>query len=117
MLDFVLMTSNAMAQEGAKAAAKQPSLFDSLLLPMGGFMMIMYFLILRPQSKKAKEHTNMLKELKSGDEVITSGGIVGRIKSIADSFVTIDVSSQTSLKILKTHVTGLTKKEPAKAAK
>ncbi len=116
MLDLFFLTTSAVAQEAAKTAAKQPSLFDSMLLPMGGFMLIMYFLILRPQAKKAKEHSNMLKDLKSGDEVITSGGIVGRVKSIADSFVTIDVSGQTSLKILKTHITGLTKKEPVKAA-
>jgi preprotein translocase subunit YajC len=57
-----------------------------------------------------------LANLKAGDEVVTSGGIIGRVKSVADNFVTIDAGS-TSLKIMKSHVSGLTKPKEAPAQK
>lgn len=97
------------------AAPKGPSIFETLALPMA-FLAIMYFLIIRPQQKRAREHTDMLGGLKVGDEVITSGGIVGRVRSIADSFVTIESLSST-LKVMKSNVIGLTRpgdKAPAK---
>lgn len=103
----------ALAQ-GA-AAPKGPSIFETLALPMA-FLAIMYFLIIRPQQKRAREHSTMLTGLKVGDEVVTSGGIVGRIRSIADSFVTIE-SLSSSLKVMKSNVVGLTKPGDKPAAK
>lgn len=97
------------------AAPKGPSIFETLALPMA-FLAIMYFLIIRPQQKRAREHTTMLSGLKVGDEVITSGGIVGKVRSIADSFVTIE-SLSSSIKVMKANVIGLTRpgdKTPAK---
>ncbi len=89
------------------AAPKGPSIFETLALP-AAFLAIMYFMILRPQQKRAREHNQMLTGLKVGDEVITSGGIVGRVRSVADSFVTIESLSST-LKVMKANVIALTK--------
>ena len=91
----------------------QPSTLEMLALP-AIFIAIMYFLIILPQQKKQKEHQRLLDGLKAGDEVITSGGLIGRIKSIADFFVTIDVGSNVSIKVAKSHVSSLTEKLQAK---
>lgn len=91
------------AGETAPAVVSQPSLLESLV-PFLLIAVFMYFLMIRPQVKKAKEHQALLKNLKIGDEVITTGGIIGRIRSVADGFVTLDLGS-TTIKVLKEHVT------------
>ena len=93
----------------AAAGQGQPSTLEMLALP-AIFIGIMYFLIILPQQKKQKEHRRLLESLKAGDEVITSGGLIGRIKSVADFFVTIDVGSNVALKVAKSHVSSLTEK-------
>jgi preprotein translocase subunit YajC len=93
--------------QAAVDPAKQPSMLEMLILPLG-FLVIMYFFIIRPQAKKAKDHASLLTNLKVGDEVVTSGGIIGRVKSIAEAYVTIDVGGA-SLKVVKQHVSGLSK--------
>lgn len=103
----------ALAQENATKGA-QPSVFETLVIPLAFFFLIMYFLLIRPQSKKAKEHANMMNNLKSGDEVVTTGGLIGRIKSISDTFVTIDVTANTAVKVLKSHISATTKPKEAK---
>ena len=69
------------------------------------------------KQKKNKDQQSLLTNLKSGDEVVTSGGIIGRVKSIAEGFVTLEVGANMSLKILKAHIAGLTTKPDAEAAK
>ncbi len=107
----------AYAQDAAQP--KGPSVIEMLVMPVG-FLLIMYFFIIRPQQKKAREHANLLGGLKAGDEVVTTGGLIGKVRSVADQFVTIDVAPNTSVKVLKGNVTGLTKSlvaNPAPAAK
>ena len=96
----------ALAQGGA-AAAKGPSLMESLL-PIVFIMGVFYFFMIRPQQKKAKEHQSLVSNLKAGDEVVTSGGIIGKIRSVAETFVTVEVSSSTSIKVLKGNISMLT---------
>lgn len=85
------------------AVAKQPSMLESMI-PFGFILIIMYFLIIRPQAKKAKEHTSLLDSLKPGEEIVTSGGIIGKVKSVSPDFITIDVGS-TTLKVVKDSIT------------
>lgn len=99
-----LVNSTALAQ-GATPAG--PSTLEVLIMPMG-FLIIMYFLMIKPQQKKAKEQMELIKSLKVGDEVVTSGGIIGKIKAVADVFVTLD-SSNSSIKVLKTHISSMAK--------
>ena len=91
------------------ATNTQPSLIESLV-PFFLIFVGMYFILLRPQAKKAKEHQNLLNSLKPGDEIITSGGIIGRIKNISDGFVSVDLGS-THIKILKEHISSSTNKK------
>lgn len=112
MNSFLFAT--AMAQTAETAAAKGPSMLETLAMPLG-FLVIMYFFIIRPQQRKAREQADLINNLKPGDEVVTTGGIIGKIRSVADSFVTLEVGGNTTLKVLKSHVSGAPKKEAAAA--
>lgn len=72
-----------------------------LILMMGVFFAIMYFMIIRPQQKRAKEHKNMLEALGKGDEIVTGGGLLGKITSLGDGFVEIEIAENTKVKVQK----------------
>jgi len=92
---------------------KGPSLVEQLVLPIG-LLVIMWFFVIRPQSKKMKDHRQFLDGMKPGDEVITSSGIIGRIKSIQDGVVSLDAGGS-SFRVIRDHITGaFTKSEPEK---
>jgi len=76
-------------------------------LPMIAIIGIFYFLVLRPQSKKAKEHQKMLSELKKGDDVSTQGGIIGKITGIKDNEVTLQVQEGVRIRFLRSAITGV----------
>jgi preprotein translocase subunit YajC len=99
-----LMSDTAMAQ--AQGAAQQPGLMDMLIMPMG-FLLILYFFMIRPQAKKARDHQTLLSTLKAGDEVVTTGGIIGRVKSVAETFVSLEIGGGSSIKVLKSNVSTL----------
>lgn len=80
------------------------------------FFAIMYFMIIRPQQKKAKEHNNMLEALSKGDEIVTSGGILGKVTSIGENFVEIRVSDSTTLKVQKHAIASVLPKGTMKSA-
>lgn len=67
---------------------------------------IIYFMMIRPESKRRKETESWLKSLKKGDEVVTSGGVIGRISGLTDSTVTLEVQEKVRLKVLRTSITG-----------
>ncbi|GGM04596.1 preprotein translocase subunit YajC [Pseudomonas asuensis] len=90
----------AYAQETAPAAAAPGGEYIQFIFLIG-FVVIFYFLIWRPQAKRAKEHKNLLGNLQKGDEVVTSGGIAGRVVKVADDFVVIEVSDTVELKFQK----------------
>jgi len=86
------------------------------IIMMGLFFVIFYFMLIRPQSKRAKEHRTMLAALTSGDEVVTSGGILGRVVDVGENFVTIEVAEGVRLKVQKPQVSSLVPKGTLKAA-
>lgn len=71
------------------------------LVPFIFMFVIMYFLIFRPQAKRQKQHQQFLAELKRGDQVITSGGILGSVEGITDQYVTLEIASGVRIKILR----------------
>ena len=77
-----------------------------LLLPVG-LLVLMYFLLIRPQQKRAKQHKEMLKTIAKNDEVITNGGIVGTIASLGDTFVSLRIAGNTVVQVQKQAITGL----------
>jgi preprotein translocase subunit YajC len=96
------MISNAYAQAAAPAQGDPlPSLFIII-----GMFVLMYFLMIRPQQKKAKEHKAMVDGLQKGDEVIAMG-IVGKITKVGDGYVSLEVSNGTVLHIQKQAVSTL----------
>ena len=68
-------------------------------LPMVAIFVVFYFLLIRPQQKKAKEAKAMLEALQKGDEVVTAGGILGRISKLGDQYVTVDIASGTEITV------------------
>ena len=96
------------AQMAGAQAPQQPSLMG-MALPFLIMLGIMYFLMIRPQQKRMKEHQSLLSNLKTGDEVITSAGILGTISGMSDKVVTLEVSKNVQLKILKSQVNQVVK--------
>lgn len=84
---------------------------SSMLLYIILMFAIFYFFLIRPQQKKSKEQENFLKNLKEGDEVITSSGIYGKIIKIKDLVVTLEIAEKVRIKILKGYISALAKKD------
>lgn len=86
--------------EGAAVTPEGPSAMMQLIF-FGGFILIFYFLMWRPQSKRAKEHKNLVTSLSKGDEVITNGGIAGKITKVTEDFIAIEISDNVEIKVQK----------------
>jgi preprotein translocase subunit YajC len=104
---------DAMAQAAGSPAGGSPM---SMFIMMGLFVVVFYFLLIRPQQKKQKEHQAMLGKLAAGDEVVTSGGIVGRIVEISDNFITLEIAENVRIKVQRFQVTTLVPKGTLKGA-
>lgn len=109
-MDFLI--SNAYAQV---AGGVPPSPLWSFGLPLILFG-VFYFLMIRPQMKRAKEQRSMAAALAKGDEVITTGGLLGRIEDISESFITLEVAPNVKLKLQKGAVTTVLPKGTLKSA-
>lgn len=99
----------------AAAPAPQGGGFGMLLFPVI-LIAIMYFLMIRPQMKRQKEHQAMLGKLSRGDEVLTSGGIAGVVTEIGDAFVTIEVADNVRIRVQKSAIGNVLPKGTLKAA-
>jgi preprotein translocase subunit YajC len=97
------MISTAYAQTAAPAQAQDP-MFSFILI--GGMFLLMYFLMIRPQSKKAKEHKSMVEALAKGDEVVALG-MLGKIVKVGDIYVSLEVADGTVIHVQKQAVTTL----------
>lgn len=95
--------SEALAQDATApaTAAPTPSLFDTPLVPMVAMVVVFYFLLIRPQQKRMKEHQQMLGGLKRGDKVVTGGGIIGTVDKIEDHEVTIEIAAGVKVKAMR----------------
>ena len=108
-MDFFI--SNAMAAGEAPEGGGLQLVFMVAL-----FFGIMYFMIIRPQSKKAKEHASLLDSLSKGDEVVTNGGILGKIVKLGDNFVELKVSDSSNIKIQRHAIASVMPKGTMKSA-
>lgn len=95
----------AMGQGGAGAAGGSGG-FASFI-PLILMFVIFYFLLIRPQQKKTKEHRQMIDNLKTGDRIITSGGLHGRITGISESTLTVEIAEKVRVKVSRGSVTAL----------
>ncbi|TDT41642.1 protein translocase subunit yajC [Halospina denitrificans] len=98
LLSMVMLPATAMAApQAGPGAISQVVLF-------GGFILIFYFLIWRPQSKRAKEHKALVSGLDKGDEVVTGGGLAGRITRLTDDYLVLEVSDGVEIKVQRQSV-------------
>ncbi len=106
--------TQANAQEVAAPAAADASQFSvTSFIPLILIFTVFYFLIIRPQSKKFKDHQALVNNLKIGDKVITNGGIIGVVRHIHDkeNILEVEISDDVNIKILRSYVSDLVKKE------
>ena len=89
---------------------------SSLFIFIAGMFAIMYFLMIRPQQKQLKAHRELLANLKKGDNVVTQGGIIGRIYSVSDKDVQLEVANNVKLRVLKSSVQTVLK-DPTETSK
>jgi preprotein translocase subunit YajC len=90
------LIADAHAQAGGSAAPPGIDLIFLVLL-----FVVFYFLLIRPQMKRAKEHRTMVAALAKGDEVVTNGGLLGRITKVGDSFVTLEIADGLEVRVQK----------------
>lgn len=105
--------SEAMA-EGAPAAAQVDPTMNFVFII--GMVAIFYFILIRPQQKRAKEHRNMVSALGKGDEVITSGGLLGRITDVGEQYMTVELAQGVEVRMQKSAISTVLPKGSIKAA-
>ncbi|MES1927290.1 preprotein translocase subunit YajC [Salinisphaera sp. T31B1] len=103
-MDFLI--SPAYAQGGAPAGG---GIMPTLIM-VGLFFVFMYFMIIRPQMKRQKEHKKLLESLDKGSEIVTSGGLAGRIRQVGENFLVVEVSEGVEIRIQKNAVTSVVPK-------
>jgi preprotein translocase subunit YajC len=107
-MDFFI--ANAYAQD----AAAQGGLMS--FLPLIVIFAVFYFLLIRPQMKRSKEHRQLVAGLSKGDEVVTNGGLLGRITDVTESFVTVELADNVQVKIQRQAVANVMPKGTIKSA-
>src|ERR1700741_3216464 len=98
------LISDAWAQATPGGAPGGPFPFALL---MAAFIALFYFMLIRPQQKRAKEHQALVSKLSAGDEVVTNGGLLGKVTDVGDTFVTLEVADGVRVKVQKVQVTQL----------
>ncbi len=100
-MDFFISDAMAAGEAAPQGGGLQ------LVFMIALFFGIMYFMIIRPQAKKAKEHTTMLDALSKGDEIVTNGGILGKVVKLGDNFVELKISDSSNIKIQRHAITSI----------
>ncbi len=98
------------AAQGAQAAPEASPMW-SFVVPMIFMVVIFYFLLIRPQQRKAKEHKALLENLKKGDRIITNGGLIGTIINIEDPLVIIEVADRVRVEVARPYIAGFAPKK------
>jgi preprotein translocase subunit YajC len=112
LLDFLIPTAQAQAAGGAPA---QGGGLSMLIFPVV-LIAVMYFMMIRPQMKRQKEHKAMLDKISRGDEIITSGGIAGTVTEIGENFVTVEIAEGVKVRVQKGAVGNVLPKGTLKSA-
>ena len=104
--------SNAAA--AAAPATQQGDPMQTIIF-FGGMILIFYFILIRPQSKRAKEHRELVTALSKGDEVVTNGGVLGKITDVSEQYVTLEVAENVQMKFQKQAIATVLPKGSLKA--
>jgi preprotein translocase subunit YajC len=106
-----LFIGTAAAQDAAAPAA--PSLINALFLPVM-LIVVFYFLLIRPQQKKQKEHKAMVDALAVGTEVVTGGGVLGKVTEVGEQFITVEVANGVNIKVQRHSIGAVLPKDTIK---
>jgi preprotein translocase subunit YajC len=112
-MDFLINSANAQAAGGP--AAGGASMLQTLLLP-ALLLVVFYFLLIRPQSKRAKEQREMLSKVAVGDEIATTGGILGKVTDVGEQFLSVEIADGVNIKLQKFQVAQVLPKGTVKSA-
>ncbi len=110
-----MLISSAYAQAATGGAAADPSGGLMGLLPIVLMFVVLWFLMIRPQQKKAKEHQAMVAALAKGDEVVTMGGLAGRVTKLGENYITVEIAEGTEVHVQKQAIGALLPKGTLKA--
>jgi preprotein translocase subunit YajC len=105
----------AVIAQTTAGAAQAPNPLVSFL-PLIGLFVVFYFLMIRPQMKRQKEHRQMLSALAKGDEVVTNGGIAGRVEEVGESFLTVEIAPNVKVRVQKGSVSQVLPKGSLKSS-
>lgn len=109
-----LFISDALAAT-PDAAAQQPGGLSMLIMPLV-FLLIFYFMLWRPQSKRAKEQREMVDGIQKGDEIVTSGGLLGKVCDVSEKFLSVEITEQTVVKLQRSAVSAVLPKGTLKSS-
>lgn len=112
-----MFATPAMAQTANTAAAADPMAGMAMqILPFVGIFVLFYFLMIRPQQRRVKEHQTMLGALKRGDTVVLASGMIGKVTKVEDAEVSVEIAPNTVVKVVKATISEVrTRGEPAPA--
>ncbi|MEO7938876.1 MAG: preprotein translocase subunit YajC [Burkholderiaceae bacterium] len=99
-----MFISSAFAQTTPAAGGDMQSSLMSML-PLVLMFVVLYFVMIRPQMKKQKEHRSMVEALAKGDEVVTSGGVLGKVSKLGDSFLSVEIANGVEIQVQRGAVT------------
>ena len=94
---------------------QSPTFFDPTLFLLFGFMILIYFLMIRPENKRRKTHQEMLASIEWGEEIVTAGGILGKVSKITDQYLELSISENTKIKVQKTSISAVLPKGTLKS--
>ena len=94
---------------------QSPTFFDPTLFLLFGFMILIYFLMIRPENKRRKTHQEMLASIEVGEEIVTAGGILGKVSKINDQYLELSLSENTKIKVQKTSISAVLPKGTLKS--
>ena len=115
LLDFVIAPAHAQAAGQAAPGGLFGGGLTGLLFPLL-LIGVMYFLMIRPQMKRAKEHKAMLEKLSRGDEVLTNGGVAGTVTDLGDNFITVEIADNVRIRVQKGAIANVMPKGTLKSA-
>lgn len=107
-MDFFI--ANAFAQDSAQSSGLIS------FLPLIVIVAVFYFMLIRPQTKRAKQHRELVAQLSKGDEVVTNGGLLGRISAVSESFITLELADNMQVKVQRQSITSIMPKGTIKSA-
>jgi len=113
-MSFFISDAMAEAAPAAAGTAQQPGMLEALF-PFIVLFVVFYFLLIRPQQKRAKEHKTMVQALSKGDEIITQGGVYGKIIEVAEDAVTVEVANNVEVKLQRAAVSSVLPKGTIKS--